>query len=169
MKKSRSKRKTVHLTLGQEIKKVLVSYFATQFILMILVGFLTWLILSLLKVGYAIPLAVLTGVLTAVPKLGMLLATVITAVVAALDQVHMWAGSPAWLEVIIILVTFFIFDKLIDLIVAPLFLGKATKTNPLILMLVILLGTVLFQIPGAILSVPFYLVIKTIITHSNQI
>jgi len=94
MKKSRSKKKVVRLTLSQEIKKVLISYFTTQFILMILVGFLTWLILSLLKVGYAIPLAVLTGALTVHSKIRMLLATVITAVVATLDQVHMWTGSP---------------------------------------------------------------------------
>jgi predicted PurR-regulated permease PerM len=132
---------------------------------MIIVGAATWGILSLLHVGYPILLAVMTGVLSGVPGFGMTVSTIITALVAILDNSHMWTNSPTWLEALIILVLFFVFNKFIDLIIAPIFLGKTNKVNPFIVVVLVILGTVLMGVPGAILAVPVYLVVRTIIDH----
>lgn len=156
------------LTLGQEIGKVLGNYLMTQFILMLLVGFGAWGLLSLLKVGYGILLAIITGALSGVPGFGMTISAIIIAVVAVLDKSSMWPGSSAWLEALIVLVVFFIFNKIIDLVVAPIFLGKTVKINPLVIILLIAVGTVTLGIAGAILAVPIYLVIKTVANHFNN-
>lgn len=155
-------------TLGAKIGKVLLNYFVTQFILMILVGVASWGILTLLHVQYPITLAVVTGVLSGVPGFGMFVSTLVIMLVAMLDKVSMWNGSPVWLEGIIILVIFFVFNKIVDLIIAPIFLGKATKVNPLIMIILIIIGTVFFGVLGAILVVPLYLVVRTIIVHFTQ-
>jgi predicted PurR-regulated permease PerM len=107
----------------------------------------------------------LTGVLSAIPNFGMLLATVVAGLVAILDGVNMWVNSPAWLEGLIILAIFFVFNKFVDLILAPIFLGATNKVNPFILLLIVLAGTIFFGIWGAILSVPLFLTIKTVIEH----
>jgi predicted PurR-regulated permease PerM len=144
----KAKSKTIKkLSLGQEILKVLGNYLATQFILMLLVGFATWGILNLLKVNYSILLAIITGTLSGVPGFGMTLAAIIAAVVAILDGSNMWTNSPGWLEALIVLVAFFVFNKIIDLIIAPIFLGKATKVHPLIVILLTLWGTIWLGIP----------------------
>lgn len=155
-------------TLGEKIGKVLFNYFVTQFILMILVGIASWGILTLLHVQYPITLAVVTGVLSGVPGFGMFVSTLAIMLVAMLDKVSMWNGSPAWLEGIIVLVIFFVFNKIVDLIIAPIFLGKATKVNPLMMIMLIIIGTVFFGVLGAILVVPLYLVVRTIIVHFTQ-
>lgn len=152
-------------TLGSEIKKVLVNYLTTQFILMVLVGFAAWGVLSLLKVGYAVPLAIITGILSGIPNFGMFLSTIIAAVVAVMDGINMWTDSPAWLEALIVLVVFFIFNKVIDLIIAPVFLGKTNKINPLVIIVVVTIGTIFFGIPGAVLAIPLYLVARTAFGH----
>lgn len=152
-------------TLGQKIGKVLGNYLTTQFVLMVIVGFASWGILTLLKVDYAVLLAIITGVLSGVPGFGMFISTVVTGIVAILDKSPMWTNSPAWLEGLIVVAIFFVFNKIIDLVVAPIFLGKTTKINPLIVILLITLGTIFFGVLGAILAVPLYLVIKTIIEH----
>mgnify|MGYP000964670707 CR=1 FL=1 len=155
-------------SLSKEIGKVLGSYLTTQFVLMIIVGFASWGILSLLKVDYAVLLAILTGAFSGVPGFGMTFTTIIIAVVAILDKSNMWTGSPGWLEAIIILAVFFVFNKIIDLIIAPIFLGKTTKINPLLVILLVTFGTILLGISGAILAVPLYLVIRTIVGHYNK-
>ena len=167
MPKSKSKKikPTKKSTLGQEIGKTLGNYLTTQFVLMAIVGLGTWGILTLLKVDYAILLAVITGTLSGVPGFGMTFSAIITAVVAILDKSNMWTNSPGWLEALIILAIFFVFNKIIDLIIAPIFLGKTTKIHPLVVILLVAIGTVFFGILGAILAVPLYLVVRTIVEH----
>lgn len=162
------KKHTPEQSLGQKIGKVLLNYFVTQFILMILVGVASWGLLTLLHVQYPITLAVVTGVLSGVPGFGMFVSTLAIMLVAILDKVSMWNGSPAWLEGMIVLVIFFVFNKIVDLIIAPIFLGKATKVNPLIMVILIIVGTIFFGVPGAILATPFYLVIRTTVKHFNE-
>lgn len=163
--KVKIKKKAPELTLDQKIVKVLVNYFTTQFILMVLVGFAAWGILELINVEYTVPLAVITGILSGVPVLGMFVSTIVTAVVAVLDDANMWTGSPAWLEGLIVIVIFFIFNKVVDWIIAPVFLGKATKVNPFIVILITTVGTISFGVVGAVLATPLYLVVKTIVEH----
>ncbi len=162
------KKHTLGMTLGQKIGKVLLNYIVTQFILMILVGIASWGILTLLHVQYPVTLAIVTGVLSGVPGFGMFVSTLAIMLVAILDKVSMWNGSPAWLEGIIVLIIFFVFNKLIDLVIAPIFLGKATKVNPFIMIILIIVGTVFFGVLGAILAVPLYLIIRTIIEHFSE-
>lgn len=165
MPKTKAKKVTKQQPLSRKISKVLVNYFTTQFILMVIVGLATWGILSLMNVQYAVLLAVVTGIMSSVPGFGMLTATVIIAIVAIFDNVGMWTNSPVWLEGLVVLTVFFIFNKIVDLALAPIFLGKATKLSPLTVILLVVLGTMFLGVWGAVLAVPIYLVIKTSVEH----
>lgn len=165
MAKTKNKKTVSPLTLGEKIKKVLINYFTTQFILMIIVGVVTWGILALLNVRFAITLGVVTGVLSSIPVVGMLIATIAATLVAIFDNMSMWQNSSQWLEGLIVLAVLFIFNKFVDLLIAPIFLGKTNKVNPIVLILVVFIGTVFFGVWGAILSVPAFLVVKTTIEH----
>lgn len=158
-------KKEVSLTLGQKIGKVLFGYFTTQFILMVLVGFASWGVLSLLHVKYAVLLGILTGILSGIPNFGIFIATVAVTLTAFFDKVNMWPGSSPWLEALVVLVIFVVLNKIVDLLIAPLFLGMTNKVNPLVVLSVVVLGTITFGVWGAILAVPIYLVIKTVVEH----
>lgn len=161
-------KKEPQLSLGHKIGKVLVNYFTTQFILMTLIGVASWGILTLLKVKYALTLGILTGVLSGIPNFGMIIATIAATLVAFFDKANMWTGSPPWLEGVVILIIFFVFNKIVDMLVAPLFLGKTNKVNPFVVFLLVVLGTIFFGIWGAILAVPAFLVIKTVTEHFSN-
>lgn len=165
MPKTKTKKEAKQQPLSRKISKVLVNYFTTQFILMVIVGLATWGILSLMNVQYAVLLAVVTGIMSSIPGFGMLTATVIIAIVAIFDNVGMWTNSPAWLEGLVVLTVFFIFNKIVDLVLAPIFLGKATKLSPFTVILLVILGTMFLGVWGAVLAVPIYLVIRTSIEH----
>ena len=163
--KSVSKSREKGKGLGAQIGKNLLAYFTTQFILMVIVGLATWGILTFLHVEYAILLAVFAGILSGIPNVGMFLATIAIVAVTMLDQSHFWLGSSPIVEGIIVLLIFVVLNKLVDFLLAPIFLGKAVKLNPIILFIVIVLGTILLGPVGAILAVPAFLVVRTIFNY----
>jgi predicted PurR-regulated permease PerM len=165
--KTKINKKALSETLGEKIKKVLLNYFTTQFILMIIIGLATWGALSLLDVRYTVLLAVLTGVLSGIPTFGMIIATIAITLVAIFDKAVFLPNAPAIVEGLVVLLIFILLNKFVDLILAPIFLGKTNKVNPLILILVVFIGSIFFGPIGAILAIPLLLVVKTVIEHKS--
>lgn len=161
-------KKVALLTLREKIRKVLINYFTTQFVLMIIVGLTTWGILTLLNLKYALVLAILTGVLSAIPNFGILVATVVASLVAVFDQVVFLQNTPSIIEGIVVLLIFVLLNKLVDLFLAPFFLGKTNNISPLVVFLVTLLGTIFFGIWGAIFAMPVFLIAKTVLEDFNK-
>jgi putative permease len=153
------------MSLSKKIKSVLVDYLKSQFILMTIVTLMVWGILLLLKVKFALMLAVLTAVFSTVPNYGIITAVLIAGLVATFDNVRFLPQSPEFVEGLAIILILVVLNKLIDIFLSPIVVGKAGKINPLVLLAITLLGTVLFGLPGAILATPIFLVIKTVWEH----
>ena len=149
----------------RKIVIVLKNYLVTQFVLIIIITLAIWGILSILNVKYALILGVFTGVLSVVPNYGVIISSIVVALVAILDKAIFLPTLPSYVEGLAVIAILLIFNKLVDIFITPLFLGKTNNINPLLLTIVVILGTVLFGVPGAILSVPVVLVIKTILDH----
>jgi predicted PurR-regulated permease PerM len=152
-------------SLMRKIVIVLKNYLVTQFVLIIIITLAIWGILSILNVKYALILGVFTGVLSVVPNYGVIISSIVVALVAILDKAIFLPTLPSYVEGLAVIAILLIFNKLVDIFITPLFLGKTNNINPLLLTIVVILGTVLFGVPGAILSVPVVLVIKTILDH----
>jgi len=153
------------LNLTSKIKVVLLNYLKTQFILMLIVTFLVWGILSLLNIKYSVVLAFITGSLSVIPFFGMTVASIAAFLVAIFDQVAFLPNASPIIEGIVILLIFFVLNKIVDLLLTPLFLGKTNKTSPLLLILAVFLGTTFFGFVGAFLAVPVLLVFNTALEH----
>lgn len=168
MAKVKIKKRVAPLTLQDKIKKVLANYFSTQFVIMIIVGVATWGILTLLHIKYPIILGVLTGVLSGVPNFGMFIAIIAIFFVAIFDKVVFLPNTAPIVEGLVVLVIFVLLNKIVDLLVTPIFMGAATKINPIVMFVVIIVGTAFLGPIGAVLAVPLYLVVKTIVTHFSE-
>jgi predicted PurR-regulated permease PerM len=53
----------------------------------------------------------------------------------------------------------------IDYFISPYLVGKTSGVHPMVLLLFVLMGSFVFGIWGALLTVPAILIIKTISTH----
>lgn len=157
--------KNKQLGLMRKIGMVLKNYLVSQFVLIIINTLAVWGILALLNVKFALILGVFAGVLSIVPNYGIIVSCLIVALVAMLDKAIFLPNLPSFVEGLVVIAILVIFNKLVDLLISPLFLSKTTNINPLLLIFVVILGTILFGIPGAILSVPVILVVKTIMDH----
>lgn len=153
--------------LSQKIAEVLRLYIKTQFVLIIIVGFISWGMLSLLGVEYALLLSVLTGSASIVPVLGIVLTSLIASIVAIFDSTRFVPNLPVVVEGLIVLVLYGILNIVTDYILSPYIIGKSTKVNPMLVLVAVIAGALAFGFVGAFLAVPAMLVIKTIIEDSH--
>lgn len=152
-------------TLAAKIKRVLVNYLKTQFVLMVVVFIAVYIVLAVLDVKYALLLAIFTGVLSLVPNYGMVVSSLTTALVAIFDNSAFLPNMHSAFEGLAVIVILFVLNKLADTFLSPLLLSKQSKINPLLIFVIVIIGTFLFGFIGALLAVPAVLVIKTVLEH----
>lgn len=110
---------------------------------------------SLVGVENAIFFAVLCGLLEIIPFVGNLTGTSIT-VLAVLAQ---GGGSD---KIIFVLLTYFVVQFVQTYILEPLVVGEQVNINPLFTIMAIVLGEMVWGIPGMILAIPLLGMVKII-------
>lgn len=117
---------------------------------------------SMAGVESAVFFAVLCGILEIIPFVGNLTGTSIT-VLAVVAQ-----GGDSKM-IITVLVTYAIVQFLQTYILEPLVVGEQVNINPLFTILVIVLGEMVWGIPGMILAIPLLGIIKIICDHVPEL
>lgn len=129
-----------------QVEEKLGYWLRGQVVLSFSVGLLTWVALTVLGIPFALPLAILAGFLEIVPTLGPILAA-IPAIIVGLSISPFAVGS--------IIVAYILIQLAENNLLVPLIMQKAVGLNPIIVILVILIGASLFGLIGALLAVPF--------------
>lgn len=129
-----------------------------ELLLMAIIGIMTYLGLILLGIPYALPLAVLSGLLEAVPNIGPTIAA-IPAILMGLT-VSPIVGLGALAMSILV-------QQLENNLIVPKIMQSATGTQPLVTIIVLLVGFTLGGIAGAILAMPIFLTTQTVIKAFN--
>jgi predicted PurR-regulated permease PerM len=112
----------------------------------LIVGFFTWLILTLFNVPFALPLAGLAALLEVVPNLGPVMVSIPITLIA------LFAHGP--LVAVLVLVSYIIVQQLQNYFLTPRVMGKVVGLEPLVVFLGFLVGFTLAGIIGAVLAVP---------------
>lgn len=133
--------------IGEGIYRVVRSYVTVTLLLAIASGVFTWLMLELLGVPLAVPLAVLVGFLDLIPLIGLTLGGLLVAIAAALTDfptaLIVWGAA------------FLVYQQLQDRVIQPLlFRGGAVRLNPAISIVSVLVGAELLGVLGALIAIP---------------
>lgn len=153
--------------LSKKIAHVLGVYIKTQFVLILVVTCISWGMLSLLGVQYALLLGVVTGSASIVPVLGIVATAFIAAIVAIFDNIRFLPAIHPIVEGLIVFVLYGVLNIIVDYLLAPYIIGKSTNVHPLLLLAAVLVGSITLGFLGALLAVPAVLVIKTIIEDAQ--
>jgi predicted PurR-regulated permease PerM len=86
-------------------------FFRGQLMLMLIIGFITWVGLTILGIPGALSLAIVAGLLEIIPNLGPIVAT-IPAVIVALLQGSTYLPLDPWVVAIIVLVFYLFVQQL---------------------------------------------------------
>ena len=142
--------------LLKEINTQISQYIRGQLLVAFFVALMFWIGFAIIGLEYAVLLAILAGVLNLVPYLGSFLAIIPILIIALV-------ASPAMLVKVIIV--FAIEQTLEGRLIQPLILGSNLKIHPVTIIVVLLTAGKLFGIPGVILGIPAYAVMKVIFEH----
>lgn len=150
--------------LAHKIEQKVGAWVRGELILMFVVGTVTYIGLSLLKVEYALPLAIIAGLLEAVPVVGPIVSSVPAILVALVT-------NP--ISVIGVIALYVVVQQLENNILVPEIMQAAVGLSPLLVILALLVGASLFGIVGAILAVPTLaisqVIVSDIIEHRDKL
>jgi len=125
-----------------------------QILLCVIIGCISWIGLTLIGVPYAVVLALVAGVMEAVPNVGPIIAAVPAVIIAALY-------SP-W-QALLVAILYIVIQQLENYIIVPKVMSRAVELHPLAVLLALMVGGELMGVLGAVLAVPVTAAISVIV------
>ena len=119
-------------------------------------GVTTFLVLVVLGMPYAAPLALLVAVLDLIPLVGATLGGALLVVVGLF--VEPW-------KALVLLVYIVVYQQVEGSVLQPMVYSRAVQLNGLVILIALLVGAQLLGIPGALLAIPVAEIIRIVITE----
>jgi len=157
--------KNKYLEIFKKIEHKLGSWLRAQILVMFSAGFFTWLGLTIPAFfipeynlhNYALPIALLVFIIELVPGFGVATGGVLTTIIAL--------ASGNLLLIIFVPLLFIIIQQVESMLIVPKVMNKAIDLDPVITILGIVAGSMLFGLLGVILIIPLIAVLKIVITE----
>ena len=147
-------------SIFNEIENKLGGWVRAEMALMFILGLMAYIGLSILHVEYALPLAVLAGLMEVVPNIG----PVISAIPAV--SVGLLISPVTGLAVVVL---FVIIHQLENTLIVPQVMAKEVGVDPLLTILSLDIGFQIGGIAGAVLALPVLLVIQILIKKFGSV
>ncbi len=148
--KSREERVRRSLT---KIEDKLGAWLQGQLILSLVIGVLSYVGLTILNIPFALPLAMIAGIMEVIPVIGP--------IISALPAIFL-AFTVSPILSVAVAVMYLIVQQLENHLIVPQVMKRAVGLNPLIVILAIAIGSRLLGIAGALLAVPMAAVVQII-------
>jgi len=129
------------------------SWMSAQLTLMLIIGILSYVGYLIIGVNYALPLAIMAGILEIVPNIGPTIASILAGFLGFTVSPLTGILAIAWGIVI---------QQLENNLVVPKIMKKAVGIHPLMTIVIIATGSKIGGIVGALMAVPLYLVFESI-------
>jgi len=143
-----------------EITDVLVEkvggYMIGNLTISLIAGVAAFACLTLVRVPFALPLAVVVAIADLIPMIGATLGAV-TCLVVSLLTVGIWPGT------VIVLLFFILYQLAENYLIAPRVLRNTVNLSSVAVLLVALIGGTLFGVVGAIMAIPTAAAIKVLV------
>lgn len=139
-----------------KIEEKLGAWLQGQLILSLLIGILSYIGLTILNIPYALPLALIAGIMEVIPVIGPIISA-LPAIFLALTISPLLSVGVAAMYLVI--------QQMENNLIVPQVMKRAVGLNPLVVILAIAIGGRLLGIPGALLAVPMAVVFQIIATE----
>ena len=140
-------------------KVIIQSYLSGLFLEMLIIAVLNSAGLLLIGIDYAIILGVTGAIVNIIPYIGGLIAILIPLIIA-------FATTDSLSYPILVLAVYSIIQFIDNHFIIPKIVAGRVKVNALVSVIVILIGSALWGIPGIFLSIPLTAIIKVICDHT---
>ena len=145
----------VRRILGQSAGAIS-GYITGNLAISVICGVTTFVVLLILGMPYAAPLALLVAVLDLVPLVGATLGGALLVIVGLF--VEPW-------KALVLLVFVLVYQQVESNFLQPIVYSKAVQLNGLVILIALLVGGQLLGIPGALLAIPVAEIIRILVTE----
>jgi predicted PurR-regulated permease PerM len=132
------------------------GYITGNLAISVICGITTFIVLLILGMPYAAPLALLVAVLDLIPLVGATLGGALLVVVGLF--VEPW-------KAVVLLVYIVVYQQAEGSVLQPIVYSKAVQLNGLVILIALLVGGQLLGIPGALLAIPVAEIIRIVVTE----
>lgn len=132
------------------------SYIQGQILVSMCIGFMIFIGFTIIGMPYALLLGVIAMVTSVVPYLGPVIAITPAAIIALVS-------SPLMLVKLAVVWT--IVQLVEGKFISPQIMGKSLHIHPITIIFVLITSGALFGVPGVVLGIPGYAIIKVIVSH----
>lgn len=139
-----------------ELEVQLGGWVRAELILMLSIGIITYFSLVVLSIPYALPLAIIAGTLELLPNLGPTISAVPAILVAYITFGPVMAG--------IMILLYIVIQQIENSVLVPHIMKSNANVDPLVAILLILIGFELGSVVGALLAIPMYIVFRLAFT-----
>lgn len=136
-----------------QLEKRLGSWVSAELFLMLIIGILSYVGYLIIGINYALPLAIIAGILEIVPNIGPTIASILAGLFGLTISPLIGALAVVWGIIV---------QQLENNFIVPKTMKETVGINPLITILLIASGAQLGGIIGAVIAVPLYLTAETI-------
>ena len=132
--------------LFERIGNAIGNYVAGALIQATIAGVTSWIVLMVLGVDYALPLAVIVFLLDLIPLVGATLGAILVGIVTLFSDFPIdtliWAGFAI------------VYQQVENNVIQPRIQSRAVQLDPLLVLVSVLFGSALFGVLGALLAIP---------------
>jgi predicted PurR-regulated permease PerM len=132
------------------------GYITGNLAISVICGVITFVVLLILGMPYAAPLALLVAVLDLIPLVGATLGGALLVVVGLF--VEPW-------KAVVLLIFVLVYQQVESNFLQPMVYSKAVQLNGLVILIALLVGGQLLGIPGALLAIPIAEIIRIVVTE----
>jgi predicted PurR-regulated permease PerM len=134
------------------------KFFRGQLLLMLVVGVIVGFALWILGIRYYLLLAIVAALANIIPNVGFILSFLPAILIGALSP------SP-WAALIKICAVYLGEQLLENFLLGPLIVGRASRLNPVVVMIVLVLGGAVFGVWGVIIAVPVAIFLREYLNY----
>jgi predicted PurR-regulated permease PerM len=140
-----------------EVEDKLGKWLGGQLFLMFLIGVLSYIGLSLIGIDFALPLAIIFGLLDIIPIIGPIIAFIPLAIVA-LATAEPWQSIAA-------MIFFVVIQQLEGNFLVPKIMQKSVGLDPVVVIISLMIGSQVLGVLGAVISIPVAVIL--VILYQN--
>ncbi len=137
----------------RDIERSFGSYIRGQFIIMFIIGLLSYIVYLIIGLPGALALAVIAGLLEVIPTLGPIIAAIPAILIG-------FTVSPQ--IAVITLIANLVIQQLENQLIAPKIFQHTINLHPIAVIVILFVGNLLFGLEGVLLAVPFALLVISI-------
>jgi predicted PurR-regulated permease PerM len=146
--------------ISEDVYRAVAGYVAGNVLISIIAGLSAYIVMTILDLPFAVPLAVLVAFFDLIPLVGSTIAGVVVAIVAAI------VGFPG--KLIVWVIFLIVYQQVENNVIQPVVYRRTVAIHPLIVIVAVLIGASLLGVLGALLAIPIAASVQIIVKEYWQ-